>query len=352
MALDSLVAKGNTGAGTDALAGRQTGGGFVGAVMLTDSTGAEIDGANPVPVEVQNTALQAIADRTLAPGQAAMASSSPVVIASDQSAIPVALPNMTAANYSQAGAISINTDLIVLDCQGLEGVSIQCVSMGTSGVVTPAWSNDGATYVAATIMTPAGAAATTFNAAGLWTTPVLARFLRLRLTTAATAGTTSLQVRGAVQASNYPVAAQPISGTVSISGAPTLGAGSNLAADFGLQARANATGAAAVAKVASAASTNATSVKASAGRVLGWQLTNTTAAVKVVRLYNLASAPTVGTSVPVYNIVLPANASISASFPVGIGHAAGISYAITNAIADLDATAVSANDVIGAIYYA
>lgn len=42
MALDGLTAKANTGAGTDTLAGRSVGGKFVGAVMLTDSTGAEI----------------------------------------------------------------------------------------------------------------------------------------------------------------------------------------------------------------------------------------------------------------------------------------------------------------------
>lgn len=96
--------------------------------------------------------------------------------------------------YSVAGVITINTDLIVLDCQQICALSIQCSSMGSTGVVTPAWSNDGTNYVAATILTPAGATAATFNAAGLWTTPVLARWFRLRLTTATTAGTTTLNV--------------------------------------------------------------------------------------------------------------------------------------------------------------
>jgi hypothetical protein len=50
MALDPLVAKANVGAGTDQLAGRATAGGFVGAVMLTDDAGAEINAGNPLSV--------------------------------------------------------------------------------------------------------------------------------------------------------------------------------------------------------------------------------------------------------------------------------------------------------------
>lgn len=142
-------------------------------------------------------------------------------------------------------------------------------------------------------------------------------------------------------------ATQPVSFTQ-----PAQVAGTALMGDVGLQARANATGAATAAKVQSAASTNATVVKASAGRVMGWHLTNTSAAVKVVHLHNLTVAPTVGTSVPAYNIVLPAGATVNVSLPVGIAHATGISYSITGAITDLDNTAVAANEVVGAIYFA
>lgn len=146
---------------------------------------------------------------------------------------------------------------------------------------------------------------------------------------------------------------QPVSGTVTANiGTGSLAAGTNLIGDIGIQVRANATGAASITKLQSAASTNATLIKATAGRVFGWTLTNTTAAVKVVRLYNLTVAPTVGTSVPVYNIVIPPNGAVSQSVPVGLSHATGISYSITNGLADLDATAVAANDVIGSIYWA
>lgn len=53
--MDSLVAKANTGAGTDQLAGKSTASGFVGSVLLTDKNGTEIDTANPLPVGVQGT---------------------------------------------------------------------------------------------------------------------------------------------------------------------------------------------------------------------------------------------------------------------------------------------------------
>lgn len=126
MALDGLTAKANTGAGTDTLAGRSVGGKFVGAVMLTDSTGAEIAspateatlaaaatlyGAVTETAPASDTAssglngrLQRIAQRltsliALLPanlGQKTSANSLAVTVASDQSALTVA--QATAAN--------------------------------------------------------------------------------------------------------------------------------------------------------------------------------------------------------------------------------------------------------------
>lgn len=55
MALDTLTAKANVGAGTDGLAGKSTAAGFVGAVLLTDAAGTEHGPANPVPVQLDNS---------------------------------------------------------------------------------------------------------------------------------------------------------------------------------------------------------------------------------------------------------------------------------------------------------
>ncbi len=104
-------------------------------------------------------------------------------------------------------------------------------------------------------------------------------------------------------------------------------------------------------KLLSAASTNATSIKASAGRVYGYHLTNTTAAMKYVRVYNKASAPTVGTDSPAFVIPIAPNSNAIVDHTVPISLATGIAFAITNGAADLDATAVAANDVVGHILW-
>lgn len=105
------------------------------------------------------------------------------------------------------------------------------------------------------------------------------------------------------------------------------------------------------ARVAAAASTNATNVKNAAGQVYGYALYNGNAAARFVKFYNKASAPTVGTDTPVLTIILPAGGGANVEWSKGIPFATGISYAITGAVADSDTTAVSANDVHGIILY-
>lgn len=106
-----------------------------------------------------------------------------------------------------------------------------------------------------------------------------------------------------------------------------------------------------VAKINSAATTNATSTKTSQARLLGWSLTNTSAATKYVRFYNKASAPTVGTDSPLFIVALPPTENVSHSNTQPITFAAGLAYAVTGAGTDLDATAVAVGDVIGSFYY-
>lgn len=105
-------------------------------------------------------------------------------------------------------------------------------------------------------------------------------------------------------------------------------------------------------RVKSAATTNATSVKAAAGQVYGWLMYNNTASAKYLKLYNKASAPTVGTDTPFFTISLPANGGHDYSAPMGIPMDTGIAYAITGAITDADTTATAADDVHGMLFYA
>lgn len=96
----------------------------------------------------------------------------------------------------------------------------------------------------------------------------------------------------------------------------------------------------------SAATTNATSVKASAGQLCGYSLHNLTASDKFVRFYDKASAPTVGTDTPVRRLRVVPNGSLERSFPVGVQFTLGIALAITGAAGDTDTTAVAVGDVI------
>ena len=99
--------------------------------------------------------------------------------------------------------------------------------------------------------------------------------------------------------------------------------------------------------VSAAASTNGTSVKASAGDVLRISGRNVAAAARYLKLYNKASAPTVGTDTPVLTEYLPAGASFELSFPGGYYFSTGIALAMTVNGADADTTALTAGDIVG-----
>lgn len=269
------------------------------------------------------------------------------VMSDTERIVASAVPLQQFSYGPQAGVIPINTDLIVLDCSQLRSLFIQCNSMGTTGVVTAQWSNtaDFAQPITATLFSETGAGSTTFNAAVMRVTSVLARYFRLRLTTATTAGTTTLNVWGSQTPYSSLISTQAISGNVGIS------LGANLMGDVGQQYRANATGAASGAHIVSAATTNATVVKASAGRVLGWNLINTTASIQYVKLHNQATTPTAGTGV-VRTIGIPANGVREMVIGGGIAFTTGIAMTIVTGSADTDATATTLGAVVGDLFFA
>lgn len=101
-------------------------------------------------------------------------------------------------------------------------------------------------------------------------------------------------------------------------------------------------------RLVSAASTNATSVKASAGTLYSLLVVNLNAAVRYLKLYNKASAPTVGTDTPVATIPIPASttgAGVAINFGPGFDFSTGIAYATTTGAADSDTGAVAANEI-------
>jgi hypothetical protein len=97
--------------------------------------------------------------------------------------------------------------------------------------------------------------------------------------------------------------------------------------------------------------TTGVNIKAAAGQVHGWYLYNNASSIRVVKLYNKASAPTVGTDTPSHTIVLPANSGANVFTDTGIAFSAGIGLGVTTGIADNDTTAPTANDVTVNIFY-
>lgn len=99
--------------------------------------------------------------------------------------------------------------------------------------------------------------------------------------------------------------------------------------------------------ISAAASTNATSAKASAGRLFNLIGQNVAASARYLKLYNKASAPTVGTDTPVATIYLPASTAFALDFPNGFYFATGLAYALTTGSADADTGALTAGDILG-----
>lgn len=103
------------------------------------------------------------------------------------------------------------------------------------------------------------------------------------------------------------------------------------------------------ARLVSAATTNATSVKASAGQIGFIYAVNLNAAVRYLKLYNKASAPTVGSDTPIATLAIPASttgAGFMLPIPDGVNFTTGIAYATTTGVADADTAAVAANEIL------
>lgn len=98
----------------------------------------------------------------------------------------------------------------------------------------------------------------------------------------------------------------------------------------------------------SAATTNGALLKNAPCDVYHIVATNTSAAVKYLKLYNKASAPVVGTDIPFMIIALqPSNVPTNIPIPNGCYFNMGLGMAITGAAANADTTAIALGDVVG-----
>lgn len=97
-------------------------------------------------------------------------------------------------------------------------------------------------------------------------------------------------------------------------------------------------------------------IKASAGQVYGWNITNFRTTTVYVKFYNATAANvTVGTTTPLFTLAIPGNASddtmLSMMGTHGIVFDTAICWAATTGLADNDTGAPSANDVAGTVWY-
>jgi len=111
-----------------------------------------------------------------------------------------------------------------------------------------------------------------------------------------------------------------------------------------------------ISRTLSANNTTGIVVKASAGQVYTIIAHNTNAAARFLKIYNKATAPTVGTDTPVMTLPIPGNTA-GAGFVMdvggmGIAFATGIGIGITTGVADADTGAPAANECVVNILFA
>lgn len=99
--------------------------------------------------------------------------------------------------------------------------------------------------------------------------------------------------------------------------------------------------------LSAANNTNPTLIRAGGTRIYRVSGYNAAAAVRFLKIYNKATAPTVGTDTPIRIIPLGASLAFSHYFPEGIYCAQGAGYGIVNLGADSDTTAPTAADIVG-----
>lgn len=109
-----------------------------------------------------------------------------------------------------------------------------------------------------------------------------------------------------------------------------------------------------ISKTVSAASTNATVVKASAGQLYGWVITNTNTAARYVKFHNSATTPTAGSGV-VLSLMIPGNSAgsgqVAAEFSMGIPFSTGIAFTTVTTAPDAGSTGISADELIVNLFY-
>jgi hypothetical protein len=226
-------------------------------------------------------------------------------------------------------ATQVNEDVLPsLDAEEYKFISIQLVGTWVA-TVTFEGSNDNTTFysIATTDPSANGTGQTTATINRVVKVPVLTKYIRARV---------SAYTSGTISAVAYGHRDENSSGLISTLGTVTLAAETTKKiGNVGLVAD----GTPVYQKFISGAGLNATAVKGSPAKLTILNIVNGAATLRYFKIYNKASAPTVGTDIPLITITLP-NGSSSFTLPafIGIDFSVGLSFACTLGVADDDTT--------------
>lgn len=184
--------------------------------------------------------------------------------------------------------------------------------------------------------------------------PLRARFFRCRVSTAVAGGTVQAflaQSQFSFAPTNYTVnqaTAASLNATIA-----AIPAGTSAIGDTGTQYRNTATGAASFVSVISPVVPAAGTIKAAAGRVIGWQFQNSAATLRSVKVFGVA-APTLGTTAALFEIDIPAGGAVFMNFPGGVAFGTAATYSVTSAkgLTDNTSATLALGDVSGAFFFA
>ena len=93
-------------------------------------------------------------------------------------------------------------------------------------------------------------------------------------------------------------------------------------------------------------------VKSSAGQLASLHVYNNSSGIRYVKLYNKATAPTVGTDTPIWTVPLEPLKGSNIPIPTNLSFTSGIGIGASRNAASTDATVPLTNDIIVNIAYA
>jgi len=250
--------------------------------------------------------------------------------------LPATQPISGAVSQAGSWTIGLSAGSSAIGTVGV--TSLPALPAGSNAIGSVSVSNLPATQAisAAALPLPAGAATSTTNA------PVAP----------ATATATNAALLGCQSATTLPSFTAGQQGAVPCDSSGRVYVTTNTNLPTYLQAVSSG-GFSYLSGINSAASAMATSVKASAGMLYGYEACNSGSAAIFFRVFSLATAPTVGASTPTLRELVPAGQCARYSTEVGLVFSAGIAFdATAGSLADSDATTIAtANTVAVSVFY-